>query len=81
MFKDMKNNPKSKNIKFGVFCNLNVGTLRNAPDIKTAILNLTKREKEFWSHIMWFNDKGQTMQITRKVKKQIASYYVLTLTL
>lgn len=57
---------KKKHIKFAVFCNQMIGHLRKAPSVAEVIEALPKRVQTYWSNIMYKDEEGRTINITRE---------------
>ncbi len=57
-------------IKFVVFCNQMIGEVRPAWSIQECLDGLTKRQKQFWSNIMWRDAEGRTMNFHKEFLEQ-----------
>lgn len=54
-------------IKFAVFCNRICGEVKKAESIKDLIENrMTKKQKQFWSEVKYYDAQGRVIQITRE---------------
>jgi len=52
---------------FAVFVNQMVGEQKKAENIKDLLENkMNQRQKNFWTHVMFLNEDGETIQITRE---------------
>lgn len=55
-----------KKIKFTIFCNKMFGETKKAWSFQELLDSMSKRHKEFWSNIMFKDEDGKTINITRE---------------